>query len=240
MKHFQINNNSFSKMSDNSSLKISQLHLTAPSHTITSTNKTRTVTTSTSHLQKPAPLFYLLAKNIVRINLAEQKLTNYLIKILTERSYSFTTTAERKIVRDIKFTRCQMGTKDSSVVATIATAAASTSLENSYELPDGQMITIGTEHFCCPEALFQPSLLVMKACGLHETTHSSIMKSDVDIYKDLYANTVISGGTTMYHGVAKITALAPTERKYSVRFGGSILASLSIFHSDQAENKSDK
>ena len=70
------------------------------------------------------------------------------------------------------------------------------------------------------------------------------MKCDVDIRKDLYANTVLSGGTTMYPGIAdrmqkEITALAPStmkikiiappERKYSVWIGGSILASLSTF-----------
>merc|ERR1712012_1355450 len=58
----------------------------------------------------------------------------------------------------------------------------------------------------------------------------------------------MSGGTTMYPGIAdrmqkEITALAPStikikiiappERKYSVWIGGSILASLSIFHQDQ-------
>merc|ERR1711971_1132512 len=32
--------------------------------------------------------------------------------------------------------------------------------------------------------------------------YNSIMKSDVDIRKDLYANTVLSGGTTMYPGIA--------------------------------------
>merc|ERR1712061_231958 len=62
------------------------------------------------------------------------------------------------------------------------------------------------------------------------------MKCDVDIRKDLYANTVMSGGTTMYPGIAdrmqkEITALAPStikikiiappERKYSVWIGGS-------------------
>merc|ERR1712037_602403 len=31
---------------------------------------------------------------------------------------------------------------------------------------------------------------------------NSIMKCDVDIRKDLYANTVLSGGTTMYPGIA--------------------------------------
>merc|ERR1719341_40084 len=66
------------------------------------------------------------------------------------------------------------------------------------------------------------------------------MKCDVDIRKDLYANTVMSGGTTMYPGIAdrmqkEITALAPStikikiiappERKYSVWIGGSIPAS---------------
>merc|ERR1711990_1037727 len=42
----------------------------------------------------------------------------------------------------------------------------------------------------------------MEACGIHETTYNSIMKCDVDIRKDLYANTVMSGGTTMYPGIA--------------------------------------
>lgn len=84
----------------------------------------------------------------------------------------------------------------------------------------------------------------MESCGIHETTFNSIMKCDVDIRKDLYANTVLSGGTTMYPGIAdrmqkEITALAPStmkikiiappERKYSVWIGGSILASLSTF-----------
>merc|ERR1719471_1824436 len=42
----------------------------------------------------------------------------------------------------------------------------------------------------------------MESCGIHETVYNSIMKCDVDIRKDLYANTVLSGGTTMYPGIA--------------------------------------
>ena len=54
----------------------------------------------------------------------------------------------------------------------------------------------------------------MESAGVHETSYNSIMKCDIDIRKDLYANTVLSGGTTMYPGIAdrmqkEIQHLAP-------------------------------
>lgn len=62
----------------------------------------------------------------------------------------------------------------------------------------------------------------MESAGIHETTYNSIMKCDIDIRKDLYANNVLSGGTTMYPGIAdrmqkEITALAPSTMKIKVR-----------------------
>ena len=187
---------------------------------------------------------YAMPHAIHRSDLATGRdLTDYLMKILTERGYFLTTSAEREIVTDIKEKLCYTAFDFNHELTTNAT-----SLEKSYELPDGNIITIDHERFRCCEPMFTPAFLGMSAPGIIDNLNNSIMKCDVDIRQDLYSNIVLSGGNTLFPGFAeriekemsnvgwwhtksptKINVIAHPERKYATWIGGSILASMPTF-----------
>ncbi|XP_047339269.1 actin-100-like [Impatiens glandulifera] len=184
---------------------------------------------------------YLLQDGIFKMNLAGDDLTGSMLNMLSERLvYPFATNnTERDIARDIKEKLAYVALDyDQEMEKTAA------DVSSSYELPDGQVIKIGTERFECPEILFRPSLIGIESPGIHEAVYNSIMKCDMDVRNVLYKNIFLFGGSTMFPGIVermnkelnilvpgdrKIKVVAPPERKYSVWIGGSILASLRLF-----------
>lgn len=115
-----------------------------------------------------------------------------------------------------------------------------------YELPSGTQLSIGTERASCVELLFDPSLNKLKVMGLSESLKTSLLRCDGFLRKDLLNNVIISGGSTMFPGIAervgndlnasmdvRTTVLAAPERKYAAWVGGSIFASTPVFEQFQ-------
>lgn len=137
-----------------------------------------------------------------------------------------------------------------------------------YELPDETKLSVGVERFSVPEEFFSPSARLQnelhqlnQMVDTHSHDHfievkayqllaySSIMRSPVDVRKELFGTSILTGGNSLLHGFAKrfeneLTSLAPhnirvkapisssnlsQEKKCTSWVGGSILGSVGGF-----------
>jgi actin-related protein len=174
--------------------------------------------------------------------LGGQDLNYYLLKLLAENGVTF---AAKHCVQDackIKERFCYVARNFDKELK----MASKSGLRRTYTLPDNRTITIGSEQFYCPEALFQPNVLGRNFDGIHKICCDNIMQSNQpdEVTKDLFSNIVLSGGSSMFPGLPdrfsrEINMLTPSHvhpnvlvvesRQNNVWIGGSIVASLSAF-----------
>ncbi|XP_072106143.1 uncharacterized protein [Mobula birostris] len=159
---------------------------------------------------------YNLPHAIQRLNLAGRDLTEHLKKLLKERGYSFNSTAEREIVRDIKEKHCYVSGNYEAELNSPENVR-----ELHYTLPDGQIITMGDEMFRVPEILFKPEVIGKDHYGIHESLLRSIILCDVDLRKTFVANIILSDLS------GHVAVTSPANRDFTVWSGGATLASSS-------------
>ncbi|KAH7106172.1 actin binding protein [Auriculariales sp. MPI-PUGE-AT-0066] len=184
-----------------------------------------------------------------RLDIAGRDVTRYLITLLLRRGYAFNRTADFETVRQIKEKLCYVSY---DIDLDDKLSEETTVLVESYTLPDGRVIRIGSERFQAPECMFQPHLVDVDSPGVAELLYQCIQAAPVDTRTELYKHVVLSGGSSMYPGLpsrlekemkqlylARVLAGDPTRlknfkiriedpprRKHMVFLGGAVLADI--------------
>ncbi|MHA1668601.1 MAG: actin, cytoplasmic 2 [Candidatus Heimdallarchaeaceae archaeon] len=184
---------------------------------------------------------FAISHAIHRTDIGGRDITDYLRRLLRQRGYSLSSSAEREIVRDIKERLCYIAL-DPEKELKLAEKISGT--EKNYTLPDGDTLTVGAERFMAPELLFNPGVIGSEEAPLDELIYQMVQRCDVDLRRELFSNIVLSGGSTMFPGLKErlhkeltelvpetieVRIISPPERRYSVWIGGSILGSLKTF-----------
>ncbi|KIM21186.1 hypothetical protein M408DRAFT_333611 [Serendipita vermifera MAFF 305830] len=188
-----------------------------------------------------------------RLDIAGRDVTRYLIKLLLMRGYAFNRTADFDTVRQIKEKLCYVSY---DLALDTKLSEETTVLVESYTLPDGRTIKVGSERFEAPECMFQPRLVDVEQPGVAEMLFQCIQNASVDIRSELYRHIVLSGGSSMYPGLPsrlekemkqlylsevlkgdparlnkfKIKIDDPPTRKHMVYLGGAVLGDIMKNH----------
>ena len=123
---------------------------------------------------------YSLPHAVQRLDLAGRDLTEYMSRLLMLRGYSFTSSAENELVKEIK--------EKYGIVLPDPRAKPpkNDSIKITHELLSGEKVIIDEERHQVTEALFNPALIGREALGIHEMTYKSINICDIDLRRGSY------------------------------------------------------
>ncbi|CAH6779959.1 actin-related protein T1 [Phodopus roborovskii] len=181
---------------------------------------------------------YALSHAITKLYVAGRDITEHLTRLLLAKGYTFPCILNKAVVDDIKEKLCTVTWGQEDTHKNYQQAL------KEYQLPDGNVIQM-SDHLCrVPEVLFTPDHLGIHDLGISKMVCSSIMKCDSDIQETLFADIVLSGGTTLFPGLqdrllrelevlafkgTPIKITASPDRCYSSWIGGSVMTSLTTF-----------
>ncbi|CBH16831.1 actin-like protein 2, putative [Trypanosoma brucei gambiense DAL972] len=145
------------------------------------------------------PIFegYTIPKANRRVDLGGRNITEFLVRLMQRRGYSFNQSSDFETVRCIKERFCYAAV-DPKLEQRLA--LETTVLEKTFLLPDGSSCSIGQERFEATEALFQPRLIDVECEGISSQLWNCIQATDIDVRSALYSHVVLSGGSTMFPG----------------------------------------
>ncbi|XP_044854762.1 actin-like protein 9 [Mauremys mutica] len=184
---------------------------------------------------------YNLPHAIERMDIAGSHLTSFLLQLLGDTGHAFN---ERMmhIVEDIKHKFCYVAA-DFESECNLPKAEYMVD----FQLPDGQIISLGKERFQCPERLFNPPTMPgVSLVGIHGMALRSLKKVPKEARRDMHQNVLLCGGSSLFEGLEKrfsseLLQKVPANtklrvssiplRNYAAWTGGSILASLKNFQS---------
>lgn len=182
---------------------------------------------------------FCFSNAVQRQDFGGRDLTFYLQKLLYEKGHIFTTPAELQFVQELKE---NTGYVTSEYIRDLK--ISDSSLKKCVSLPDGNSVMLDSERVKCPEALFNPSLAGFPYLkGLPDLIESSLLNCDIDVRADICVNFIISGGCSLFPGLAdrlkaelkkkfprsRVHVVPMNPALYGAWIGGSILGSLSMF-----------
>lgn len=141
---------------------------------------------------------FVMPHLVRRLDIAGRHITEYMMKLLLQRGYSFNRTADFATVQKIKEKLCYVAL---NLERERELARNTTVLMEKYQLPDGTIIKVGRERFEAPEALLNPALINKEGDGMSDLIFNMIQAAEIDNRAKLYQHIVLSGGTSMYPGL---------------------------------------